>query len=177
MPKNECTGVKTTLTFWQEVAERLSLTRIDGGAKSASPVTADDLDDHLEGLRRRSEQLLGEGTPYVPALIRLFIEADAGLVALLEAYGRNKLQPEEKDAVTNLMKAVPGLWAAATEIKMLHDRDRLFASDDRLDELSVEALAGAEKPKKRRIDRRGGPWTTSERPTGAWPDYHSLTIW
>ena len=177
MPKTKCTRVSKTLAFWQGVAERMALTRIDGRAKSASPATADDLDDHLESLRRRSEQLLGEGTPYVPALVRLFIEADADLMALLEAYGRNTLQPEEKDTVTSLMQAMPGLWAAATEIKMLHDRDRLFDSDDDMGDASAEALVEAEQRKKRQIDRRGGPWSTSERPTGAWPDYHSLTIW
>ena len=76
------------------------------------------------------------------------------------------------------MKAMPGLWAAATEIKMLHDRDRLFDSDGEMDDAKRQKnWPKPSRRKKRQIDRRGGPWSTSERPTGAWPDYHSLTIW
>lgn len=167
-------NLKKTLAFWRDAARRLALTRINGEAQHLGSVTADDLDDHLDRLRRESEHLLGEGTPYVPALIRLFVEADADLAALLEAYGRDKLQPSEKDAVTSLMKQMPGLWAAATELTMINQRDRLLDLDDEPGAITPEALIEADK--KKRADPRG-PWTTSERPAGAWPDFHSLTIW
>jgi len=176
MQEQKCIDVGKTLTFWQEAANRLALIRIHGEYDNVGPVTADDVDAHLEGLRRQSERLLDEGTPYVPALIRLFMEADTDLASLLEAYGRDKLRSEQKEAVTTLMKDMPGLWAAATEIKMINNRDQLFDPDEEPDEVSAEALAEAEKKKKQQTDLHG-PWTTSDRPTGAWPDFHSLTIW
>jgi len=104
------------------------------------------------------------------------MEADTDLASLLEAYGRDKLRSEQKEAVTTLMKDMPGLWAAATEIKMINNRDQLFDPDEEPDEVSAEALAEAEKKKKQQTDLHG-PWTKSDRPTGAWPDFHSLTIW
>ncbi len=79
MQQDETFNVGKTLTFWQDVASRLALTRIHGAENNVGPINADDIDDHLEELRRQSEHLLGEGTPYVPALIRLFIESDADL--------------------------------------------------------------------------------------------------
>lgn len=177
MQDQERLDIGKTLAFWREAANRLALIRIHGEYDNVGPVTADDVDAHLESLRRTSERLLDEGTPYVPALIRLFMEADTDLASLLEAYGRDKLQPEQKDAVTTLMKDMPGLWAAATEIKMINDRDRLFDPDEEPDLVSREAIAEAEKKKKRQMDEHGGPWSMKDRPTGAWPDFHSLTIW
>ena len=164
MQDQERLDIGKTLAFWQEAANRLALIRIHGEYDNVGPVTADDIDAHLEGLRRTSERLLDEGTPYVPALIRLFMEADTDLASLLEAYGRDKLQPEQKDAVTTLMKDMPGLWAAATEIKMINDRDRLFDPDEEPDLVSAETLAEAEKKKKQQMDEHGGPWSMSDRP-------------
>ena len=170
MQDKERLDIGKTLAFWQEAANRLALIRIHGEYDNVGPVTADDVDAHLEGLRRTSERLLDEGTPYVPALIRLLVEADTDLASLLEAYGLDKLQPDQKDAVTTLMKDMPGLWAAATEIKMINDRDRLFDPDEEPDLVSAEMLAEAKKKKKEQMDEHGGPWSMSDRPTGAWPD-------
>ena len=177
MQEQKCIDVGKTLAFWQEAANRLALIQIHGEYDNVGPVTADDVDAHLEGLRRQSERLLDEGTPYVPTLIRLFIEADTDLASLLEAYGRDNLRSEQKEAVTTLMKDMPGLWAAATEIKMINNRDQLFDPHDEPELVRADMLAEAEKKKKVQMDEHGGPWSMSDRPTGAWPDFHSLTIW
>ncbi len=72
---------------------------------------------------------------------------------------------------------MPGLWAAATEIKMISDRDRLLdiRDDDGPTAITAKVLIDAER-KEEEADPHG-PWTMSDRPTGAWPDFHSLTIW
>ena len=176
MHDDEIFDVATTLAFWQEAARRLALAGRDDDDNDLGPVTSEDVDHQLDHHRSKSESLLEEGTPYVPALIRLFIEADEDLAALLEAYGRNELAPCRQQAVTELMKQMPGLWAMAAEIRMTNDPQDVepFGGRELCD---GEAPAVFTKPSTKTVDRPCDPWASSERKEGAWPDYYSFKIW
>jgi hypothetical protein len=117
-------GTDATLSFWREAARRLNLDEVE------APVTAETLDRLLEELREVSQEKIDQDYPFVPPLIRLFAVHDEEFFQLLDSYGERTLDPATHQAVTELMKRLPGLWAMAAEIKMTRSRLGWMATSD-----------------------------------------------
>ena len=116
MLQQRTNGTDATLSFWREAARRLSLADVE------KPVTTETLDRLMSELQKVSYQKIDQDYPFVPPLIRLFAVHDEEFFCLLEGYGEKTLDPDIHDALTELMKEMPGLWAMAAEIKMARGR-------------------------------------------------------